>query len=200
MHASLVALSLLFNLTRAAYVQPAVSLEPYSLGLKARSDPLIDCLEAYLSKDATVETTTASTFANDTARYSSLFSPTFQVVVKVATEQDVVEAVGLTRLAFTNDGLLDWANRFILKVRCATQTNTKFLATAPRHGFSTSLTEIQQGLQIDISHFNQVSVDSGANTMTIGGAVQFQQVIDALYAQGKEIRQFSPVLLLQAWS
>ena len=178
----------------AAYVQPSTSLESYGLVLESRSDPLLDCLQAGLSKDATVETATAPTFANDTARYSSLFSPNFKAVVKVATEQDVVESVSVLLdvpiLGVFFHGVY-LVNRPIFKVRCASQTNTQFLAISPRHGFAASLTEIQQGLQIDISCFNQVSVDADANTMTIGGAAVFQQAIDALYAEGKEIREHS---------
>ena len=39
-----------------------------------------------------------------------------------------------------------------------------------------------------MSGFRDVKVDANANTLTVGGAVRFGDVLDLLYAAGKEIR------------
>ncbi|MCJ1251587.1 hypothetical protein MMC30_008822 [Trapelia coarctata] len=127
-------------------------------------DPLSHCLQSGLSKYATVETIGEGGFLNDSIRYATLESPSFRTVAKVACEKDIAVAI-----------------------KCATQTNTSFLATSARHGFSTTLTSISNGLEIDTSFLNQVRVDAKRNLLTIGGAVIFEQAIEALYQNGKEI-------------
>ncbi|KAJ5427185.1 FAD-binding domain-containing protein [Penicillium sp. CMV-2018d] len=65
--------------------------------------------------------------------------------------------------------------------------NTTFLFTGPRHGFYQGFEKIKSGLEIDTSAFNSVTVDPEANTLTCGGATNFQQVIDATYAVKKDM-------------
>lgn len=49
------------------------------------------------------------------------------------------------------------------------------------------LTSVSNGLEIDTGYLNKVKVHAERNRMTIGGAVTFEQAIEALYENGKEI-------------
>lgn len=75
------------------------------------------------------------------------------------------------------------------QIQCAVHTNTSFLITSARHGYSTTLSSITNGLDIDITYLDQVQVNADSNEVIIGGGVPFQPVVDALYATGKEIRK-----------
>lgn len=61
------------------------------------------------------------------------------------------------------------------------------------HGYTTTFAELQYGLEIDLSGFNQVAVDADANRMTIGGGVRFRDIFEPLYSAGKEIRKFKSI-------
>lgn len=74
------------------------------------------------------------------------------------------------------------------KILCAHQTDTPFLVTGPRHGFYSPFSDFQNGLEILTVAFDEVAIDAELNAMTVGGAVTMQQVTDALYAVGKNIR------------
>ena len=76
------------------------------------------------------------------------------------------------------------------KIKCAEKCNTTFLATGPRHGFWEGLQTLKDGLEISTAGFNQISVDTDANTMIVGGSVRFGQVIDTLDAVQKQISMF----------
>ena len=62
-----------------------------------------------------------------------------------------------------------------------------FLATGGGHGFSTTLGGIQDGIEVDLSFFRNVTVDKDSSTMTIGGATLFRDTFEPLSAAGKEI-------------
>lgn len=68
-------------------------------------------------------------------------------------------------------------------------TETLFLITGPKHGFYTGFDKLQNGLEIFTAAFNNITVDPEANTMTVGGATVFKDVINALYAVKKNIRE-----------
>lgn len=53
---------------------------------------------------------------------------------------------------------------------------------------------MQNGIEIDLGFFKNVSVDEAASTMTVGGAVVNGDVIEPLYAAGKELRQSSKIV------
>ncbi|KAJ6013601.1 FAD-binding domain-containing protein [Penicillium herquei] len=139
---------------------------PISIGasITGRSDALVDCLTSSLSSEGSIILPDQPSFAEDVARYSALYAPTFRVISKVSNEDDVRASI-----------------------LCAKQSNTTFLLTGPRHGFYEGFDKITSGLEIDTSSFNNVTVDAEANTLTCGGATIFQQVIDATYAVQKDI-------------
>lgn len=64
-----------------------------------------------------------------------------------------------------------------------------FLATGGRHGYSTTLGDMQGGLAIDLTEMNSVSVDESAATLTIGPGVRFRDIFDPVYNAGFEIRK-----------
>jgi FAD/FMN-containing dehydrogenase len=63
------------------------------------------------------------------------------------------------------------------------------LASSAQHGFSITLAELHNGLEIDLSAFRKVSVDAEQSTMTVGGGVRFMDVFDPVFNAGKEISE-----------
>lgn len=78
------------------------------------------------------------------------------------------------------------------QIKLAVSNNIPFLATSGRHGYSSRLGQLQNGLQIDLSNLNKIEVDAGADTVTVGPGVQFKDILEPLYAAGKEM---SPLTL-----
>lgn len=76
------------------------------------------------------------------------------------------------------------------QVNFATHCNISLLASSGQHGFSTTLSEVQNGLEIDMSLLRSVSVDADQNTLTVGGGVRFLDVIDPVFEAGKEISEY----------
>lgn len=111
----------------------------------------------------------APNFANITERWTVFGAPTFAGAIRPATEADVVKAVQLAR-----------------------QHDVPFLATGGRHGFSTTLHALDQGLEIDLSQLDSVEVDADNATMTIGAGVVVDDILDPIYDAGFEMRNFPP--------
>lgn len=89
------------------------------------------------------------------------------------------------------------------QIKCATSANIPFLFTGPKHGFYTGFEKLQNGLEIYTAALDQITVDADANTITVAGAGRFQDVVNSLYAVGKNIRKFSrasPTCLMSARS
>ena len=61
------------------------------------------------------------------------------------------------------------------------------MATSGKHGYCSKLNEMQQVLQIDLSALNEIHVNAGADTVTVGPGVQFKDVFDPLFNTGKEM-------------
>lgn len=76
---------------------------------------------------------------------------------------------------------------FAAQVHHATACNIPFLGTSGQHGFSIDLSRLQNGMEIDMSAFRNVSVDAKAKTFTVGGGVRFSDVLDPVFNAGKEI-------------
>lgn len=75
------------------------------------------------------------------------------------------------------------------QVQYASQNNLSFLTTGGGHGYTWSLSQLQGGIDIDMSNFDTINIDAAANTMTIGGSVRSNSVTAALQAAGLEIRK-----------
>jgi hypothetical protein len=100
-------------------------------------------------------------FTEATERWSLFAPPTYSAAVSPATEEDVTTIVKL-----------------------AAEHEIPFLATGGRHGYSQTLARLQDGLAIDLSHLDDVTIDSEAQTMTIGPGVVFGDIFDPLYEAG----------------
>jgi hypothetical protein len=77
-----------------------------------------------------------------------------------------------------------------IQVRFATRCNIPFLASSGQHGFDIELAELQNGMEIDLSAFRNVSVNAEKNTLTVGGGVRSLDVLDPVFNAGKEISMF----------
>lgn len=75
------------------------------------------------------------------------------------------------------------------QVKIAKALHISILATGGRHGYTTTLQKLQNGLAIDLSKLDTVEVDQGAGTLTIGGGVRVGQIFDPVYNAGFELRE-----------
>ncbi|OCL02959.1 FAD-binding domain-containing protein [Glonium stellatum] len=100
-----------------------------------------------------------------TQRYTVHDAPGYIASIKPALESDVQKIVAF----------------------CSTN-HIPFLATGGGHGFATTFGKLQNGIEIDLGFFRSVSVNTTASTMTIGGAVIFNDIFEPLYNAGKEIQ------------
>lgn len=73
------------------------------------------------------------------------------------------------------------------QVSFASRCDIPFLGSSGRHGFSTDLGKLRNGMEIDMSAFRNVSVDAETSTLTVGGGVRFLDVFDPVFDAGKEI-------------
>ncbi|KIA75595.1 FAD-dependent oxidase [Aspergillus ustus] len=125
----------------------------------------ISPLVRHLSRGAEVFYPSAANWSEVTPRWSTNDAPTFFAAIKPGTTGDVQNIV-----------------------RFASRNQIPFLAVGGGHGFTTTLGEVQNGLEIDLSPFNKISVDARRNRLTVGGGVRFRDIMDPLYAAGKEIQ------------
>lgn len=94
------------------------------------------------------------------------------------------------KILFLNESMpKDLSNRSQIKL--AEQNNIPFLATGGRHGYSTTLGNIQGGLAIDLSKLNSIVIDTDLDQLTIGPGVRFRDIFEPLYQAGYQIRKHS---------
>ncbi|KAB8228279.1 FAD-linked oxidoreductase [Aspergillus alliaceus] len=117
-----------------------------------------------LSKDSQIFFPNSSGWDNETIRWTAYMAPTYSVAIRPIHESDVQALI-----------------------KFATRCNIPFLASSAQHGFTTTLGELQNGLEIDLSAFRNVSVNAEENTLTVGGGVRFMDVFDPVFNAGKEI-------------
>jgi FAD/FMN-containing dehydrogenase len=48
---------------------------------------------------------------------------------------------------------------------------------------------LHNGVNIDLSNFDEVDFDTETNLLTVGAAVRFENIIDLLYDAGKQFRK-----------
>ncbi|KAF1980967.1 FAD-dependent oxidase [Aulographum hederae CBS 113979] len=121
-------------------------------------------LNTQLSRDSIFTCPEDPAWGNTTERWSTIGQPTFAAAVTPADEHDLLYIV-----------------------QAAKRFRFPFLATRSHHGYSSSLDAINNGLNVDLSRFDKVTVNATANTMTIGGGVLFSEILDPLFDAGKEI-------------
>ncbi|PKX95151.1 FAD-linked oxidoreductase [Aspergillus novofumigatus IBT 16806] len=147
----------------AIWVAGAAAAAPASLPQVPSCD--ISLANIGLSQDSLIFFPNSSGWESETIRWTEYMAPTYSVSVRPAHVSDVQALV-----------------------RFATRCNIPFLASSGQHGFDTELAELQNGMEIDLSAFRNVSVDAEKNTLTVGGGVRFMDVFDPVFNAGKEIR------------
>ena len=74
-----------------------------------------------------------------------------------------------------------------LQVQFAESRKIGFLAQGGRHGYAPELQKIQNGILINLEQLDHIRVDNATGIATVGGGTVYQQVIDAVYAAGREM-------------
>ncbi|MCJ1397126.1 hypothetical protein MMC11_000318 [Xylographa trunciseda] len=137
-------------------------------GIRCLTGPQIAIhFEKTLSPASRVHLPTDPNYSNETIQRWNIFNPpTYIVSVQPALDTDVQEVISYSH-----------AN------------SIPFLGTGGGHGYSTTLSALQNGIEMDLGLFNTSSIDTVANTMTVGGSVIFSDVFSALQEAGKELRE-----------
>ncbi|ROT38906.1 FAD-binding domain-containing protein [Sodiomyces alkalinus F11] len=117
------------------------------------------------SPDTYVSFPGSQEFEQSTERWTTFSAPTYRAAISPATEEDVAKIVKL-----------------------ATCRNIPFLATSGRHGYTTTLGDLQNGLAIDLSQLNSFELDTTAETLTVGPGVTVGEVFDPLFNAGFDIQ------------
>ncbi|KAH0610191.1 uncharacterized protein H6S33_011718 [Morchella sextelata] len=123
-----------------------------------------DGLIPLLSSGASIYYPTDSGFTVSSERFTELNRPDFQLVVHVASEDDVVATV-----------------------QFATANNITFLAKSGGHGLSTTLSRVRNSIMIDMRGLNYARYDNATSQVTVGGGITTGEMINATHAVGKEI-------------
>ncbi|KAL4797947.1 FAD-binding domain-containing protein [Aspergillus venezuelensis] len=104
-------------------------------------------------------------FSNATYRWNIRDAPTYAAALSVGLEEDAIRAVKLV-----------------------TAHNISFLATGGRHGFGATLGRLQDGLAIDLSPLDFVTIDSSRDTLTVGPGVRLRDIFDPVYEAGYQMQ------------
>lgn len=75
-----------------------------------------------------------------------------------------------------------------MQVKLATQFKIPFLAVAGRHGYTTTLRSLRNGLEIDLSQLDTIEIDKTSQTFTVGAGVRVSEIFDPLYDAGFDFR------------
>ncbi|KAI0437928.1 FAD-binding domain-containing protein [Xylaria telfairii] len=119
------------------------------------------CRNATWPTDASILYPPTDAFTTATARWNAYGGPSYCAAVSPSSEEEVASVV-----------------------KAANAAKIPFLATGGRHNFGTSLKRLQNGLAIDLSLLNSVTVDVESSTATVGGGAKIQHVLDAVSEAG----------------
>ncbi|KAF4953187.1 hypothetical protein FGADI_6162 [Fusarium gaditjirri] len=117
------------------------------------------------SSNTSISFAGSSDFFASTERWTTFSAPTYAAVISPGTEEDVAKIIKL-----------------------ATRHNVPFLATGARHGYTTTLGDLDNGLAIDLSHFKDFELDADAKTLTVGPGVTVGEIFDPLFNAGFDIQ------------
>ncbi|RYP78223.1 hypothetical protein DL771_000700 [Monosporascus sp. 5C6A] len=117
------------------------------------------------SVDTTVSFPGSSEFIQSTERWTIFRPPTYSASIRPGTEADIVKIIKL-----------------------ATSHNIPFLVRGAGHSYTTTIGNLRNGLNIDLSQFRSVEVDQTAQTVTIGPGVTMADIFDPLYNAGFELQ------------
>lgn len=112
----------------------------------------------------TVLEPTSPAFANATLRWNGYGAPTFNRAITPTSAAEVAAIV-----------------------KGAVAANVPFLAMGGRHGYGTTFSQLDDGLAIDLSHLNGVTIDKAAGTVRIEGGAKIRDVLTPVAAAGFQI-------------
>ena len=113
-------------------------------------------------------------FTEATVRWNAYGSPSYCAAVSPSSAEEVASIV-----------------------KAANAAKIPSLATGGRHNYGTTLQKLQDGLAIDLSRFNSVTIDKESSTVEIGGGAKLRDVLTPIYEAGYQIRM-SPAKVLAA--
>ncbi|KAF5544156.1 hypothetical protein FPHYL_11092 [Fusarium phyllophilum] len=117
------------------------------------------------SSNTSINFAGSSDFFASTERWTTFSAPTYGAVISPGTEEDVAK---IAKLAAMN--------------------NIPFLATGARHGYTTTLEELHNGLAIDLGRFKELELDADTKTLTVGPGVTVGEIFDPLFNAGFDIQ------------
>jgi FAD/FMN-containing dehydrogenase len=120
-------------------------------------------LSARLSPQAKVYLPGDAGFASHVPRWSAFATPDFTITVEVANENDVVETI-----------------------KYANANKRPFLAVNNAHGGISTVGRVQNGIQINMQRIKGVKIAADGKTATFGAGILAKDVIDGLWAAGKQ--------------
>jgi FAD/FMN-containing dehydrogenase len=121
-------------------------------------------LKPLLSKNAEIVLPSGADWAELQIRGTSpRISPKYNVVIEVATEEDVAKTLQI-------------ANRY----------NIPFLAVSGTHGWTKTLNNLSYGIQINMRKLNTTTVDKSGTTATVEGGTLQYEITRSLYAKNKQ--------------
>ncbi|CAJ2507153.1 Uu.00g083390.m01.CDS01 [Anthostomella pinea] len=100
----------------------------------------------------------SSAFVEATARWNAFKAPGYDAAISPSTEEEVVAI-----------------------------NSIPFLATGGRHGYGTTLATLQNGLAVDLSRINEVSIKTAGSTLTVGGGAKHSDVLASVYEAGFQL-------------
>ncbi|KAI9154974.1 FAD-linked oxidoreductase virF [Paramyrothecium foliicola] len=104
-------------------------------------------------------------FNDATERWTIFRPPTYSATIRPGTEGDIVKII-----------------------RLVTSLKIPFLVRGAGHSYTTTVGDLEGGLNIDLSQFKSIGINKSAKTVTIGPGVTAGDIFDPVYAAGFEIQ------------
>lgn len=83
------------------------------------------------------------------------------------------------------------------KVKFANEHDIPFLTYNGHHGALTTLGRMEYGIEIYLPQLNSISIKKNGKSATIGGGINSKNLVDTLWAAGKQTGKLAPLLLPQ---
>ncbi|GAW11405.1 hypothetical protein ANO14919_007490 [Xylariales sp. No.14919] len=123
------------------------------------------CRKAPWPAQSEIQYPGSEAFINATARWNAYGSPSYCAAVSPSSEEELASIV-----------------------KVANAANIPFLATGGRHGYGTTFQKLRNGLAIDLSRLNGVTIDKDKSTVIIGGGAKIRDVLRPVSEAGYQIR------------
>ena len=149
---------------------------------------------ARLSKTAEMYYTDSEEFEQYTERWSNVGAPTANITILPANEQDIVHIVSVFPFLSLPSVFLsvcavsggDLVADKGTQVKFANRCQIPWLAFNGVHGAITTLGRMDWGIAINLRKLSSVDIQSGGNTVKIGGGTNSKVLIDTLWEAGKQ--------------